>query len=55
MATTVTLTPVTNLDYTTWAAVKTYLDISGTGDDALGALLVDVYYTHLTPPTTPHV
>lgn len=30
MATTVTLTPVTNLDYTTWAAVKTYLDISGT-------------------------
>jgi hypothetical protein len=39
--TTVTLTPVvTSLDYTTWAAVKTYLDISGTGDDAQGALLV---------------
>ena len=39
--TTVTLTPVVaSLDYTTWAAVKTYLDISGTGDDALGALLV---------------
>ena len=27
-------------DYTTWAAVKTYLDISGTGDDTLGATLV---------------
>jgi len=39
--TTVVLTPVTSLDYTTWAAVKTYLDISGTGDDALGALLVN--------------
>lgn len=42
MATTVTLTPVTSPDdYTTWAAVKTYLDITGTGDDALGALLVN--------------
>ena len=39
--TTVVLLPVTSPDdYTTWAAVKTYLDISGTGDDALGALLV---------------
>jgi hypothetical protein len=27
-------------DYTTWAAVKTYLAITGTGDDTLGALLV---------------
>ena len=27
-------------DYTTWAAVKTYLDISGTADDTLGATLV---------------
>jgi hypothetical protein len=40
--TTVVLTPVTSPDdYTTWAAVKTYLDITGTGDDALGALLVN--------------
>ena len=40
--TTVVLSPVTSPDdYTTWAAVKTYLDISGTGDDALGALLVN--------------
>lgn len=27
-------------DYTTWAAVKTYLDISSSGDDTLGAALV---------------
>lgn len=40
--TTVVLSPVTSPDdYTSWAAVKTYLDISGTGDDALGALLVN--------------
>lgn len=35
-------TPATSAanDYTTWAAVKTYLDISSSGDDALGADLV---------------
>lgn len=37
---TITGTPVSSGGYTTWAAVKTYLDISGTGDDTLGAALV---------------
>lgn len=36
----VVLTPVTSLNYTTWEAVKMYLAISGSGDDALGGSLV---------------
>lgn len=36
----VVLTSVTGLNYTTWEAVKMYLAISGSGDDALGGSLV---------------
>lgn len=37
---TITGAPIEGQGYTTWAAVKTYLAIEGTGDDALGAALV---------------
>jgi len=37
---TIVLSLINGGDYTTWAAVKAYLDIAGTGDDALGATLV---------------
>jgi len=39
--TSVVLTPVSQVTYASWALVKTYLDITGTADDALGGDLVN--------------